>query len=129
MSESSLIEEGREEIRVERGNRPFLGNYIPFLPDELVESKIWPLVAESPASLFQLRRANRWWRALIDDSYEWNYLLFRYGPAEVAFVDDSLLAPKLEINRSRYSSWSTLWGEEDRQVTQFLDSSNRRSEQ
>lgn len=97
------------ESEAELSDRPILRNYISSLPDYLVEGRIWPLIAEAPTLLLQLRGANRSWRALIDDSNEWNYLLLRYGPMNAAVVDEDLLAQKLDINRSRYRSWVNLW--------------------
>lgn len=100
---------GQIEDKVESMDEQVFSDYFPSISAEVVEKHIWPVIAESPSTLLHLRAVSRRWRALVDDSYEWNGLLLRYGLSGAAEIYDKLLAERLDIDRSKYSSWRSIW--------------------
>lgn len=93
-----VLERYRYWGRIE--DEPALEQLIPALPDSLVEGELWPLLAQYPVTLLQLRGLNRRWKYFIDKSVEWRAIhtvLLQPPRLGASAYSDELIAHRLGL--------------------------------
>ncbi|KAL2652777.1 hypothetical protein R1flu_020905 [Riccia fluitans] len=73
--DGDLRENRRSEVAEERSSSSrTCCLLLPQLPNDVVESEIWPRLTHTPVLLWNLRRVNRAWRNLVGSSVQWSAL-------------------------------------------------------